>query len=102
LVGLCRLPHTNQDINNCIESYHGTRKKWLNEFTRGASGRRLICLMWRLKQFIVSHYMYIEEEKFKGFIQNKELKQLWVRVLKKPVKYPMMMYYNLHLWTIHG
>ena len=39
--------------------------------------------MWCLTITIVSHYMHIKEDKFKGCIQNKELKQLWVRVLRK-------------------
>jgi hypothetical protein len=83
LVGLRRLPHANQDTNNSIESYHGALKIWLSEFTRGASGRRLDWLVWRLTTFIVSHYIYIEEQKFKGFIPNKKVEAIVGKGIEK-------------------
>ena len=70
------LPHVNRNTNNNIESYHGAIKIWLSEFTRGTLEKILDKLVWRLTIFIIAPFMYIEEQKFKGFIPNKKIKAI--------------------------
>ena len=39
--------------------------------------------MWRLTKCIVSDYMYIEEQKFKGFIPNKKIEAIVDKGIEK-------------------
>ena len=98
------LLNTNKDTNNNIESYHDALKRWLSEFTRDASGRRLVWLMWRLTISIVFHYMYIEEHKFKDFNPNKKIEAIVGKGMEKVRSVlnddALRMYYNLYIWII--
>ena len=88
MVGLRRLPHANQDTNNNIESYHGVLKRWLSEFTRGASGRRLDWLVWRLTISIASHYIYIEETELRRLHSNKKIEAIVRKGIEKARNIP--------------
>jgi hypothetical protein len=41
MVGIRRVPHSNQDTQMGIESYHGALKRWLTFDTQGLRGRRI-------------------------------------------------------------
>jgi surface antigen len=67
MVGVRRVPHSNQDTQASIESYHGALKRWLVLDTKGLRGRRLDWLVWRLTTTIARHYMHTLEMEKKGF-----------------------------------
>jgi hypothetical protein len=66
MVGVRRVPHSNQDTQASIESYHGALKRWLALDTKGLRGRRLDWLVWRLTTTIARHYMHTLEMEKKG------------------------------------
>jgi hypothetical protein len=41
MVGVRRVPHSNQDTQVNIESYHGALKRWFVLDTKGLRGRRI-------------------------------------------------------------
>jgi hypothetical protein len=41
MVGLRQVPHSNQDTQASIESYHGALKCWFSLETKGLRGRRI-------------------------------------------------------------
>jgi len=41
MVGVRRVPHSNQNTQASIESYHGALKRWLAFDTKGFRGRRI-------------------------------------------------------------
>jgi hypothetical protein len=63
MVGVRRVPHSNQDTQVSIESYHGVLKCWLALDTKGLRGRRIDLLVWRLTTTIAHHYMHRLEMK---------------------------------------
>ncbi len=67
MVGIQMVPHSNQDTQASIESYHGVLKCWLALDTKGLRGRRIHWLVWRLTTTIARHYMHTLEMKKKGF-----------------------------------
>ncbi len=71
MVGVQRIPHSNQDIQTNIESYHGALKRWFALDTKDLRGRRIDWLVWRLTTTIAHHYMHTLEMKIRGFIKNK-------------------------------
>ena len=76
LVGLRHLPHANHDTNNSVESYHDALKRCITKKIE------FVSIVFEIS--IVFHNIYIDEQKFKGFIPNKKLKQLWIKILRKP------------------
>jgi hypothetical protein len=46
MVGVQRMPHSNQDTQAKIESYHGALKRWLALDTKGLRGHRIDWLVW--------------------------------------------------------
>jgi hypothetical protein len=46
MVGVQRVPHSNQNTQGNIESYHGALKRWLALDTKGLRGRRIDWLVW--------------------------------------------------------
>jgi hypothetical protein len=46
MVGVQKMPHSNQDTQARIESYHGSLKHWLALDTKGLRGRRIDWLVW--------------------------------------------------------
>jgi hypothetical protein len=41
MVGVQRVPTSNQDTQVSIESYHGVLKRWLALYIKGFKGRRI-------------------------------------------------------------
>ncbi len=72
MVGFCRVPHSNQDTQTSIKSYHGILKWWLSFETKYLSpGCCIDWLVWRLTMIMAQHYMHQAEMKRWGFIKNK-------------------------------
>jgi hypothetical protein len=46
MVGVQKMPHSNQDAQVSIESYHGALKRWLALDTKGLKGCRIDWLVW--------------------------------------------------------
>jgi hypothetical protein len=46
MVGVRRMPHSNQDTQASIESYHGALKRWLALDIKGLKGCRIDWLVW--------------------------------------------------------
>jgi hypothetical protein len=57
MVGVRKLPHSNQDTQASIESYHGVLKHWFVLDTKSLKGHRIDRLVWRLTTTIACHYM---------------------------------------------
>ncbi len=74
MVGVRRVPHSNQNTQVSIESYHGALKHWLALDTKG--GCRIDRLVWRLTTTIAHHYMHTLEMRKKGFIKNKVMEAI--------------------------
>jgi hypothetical protein len=79
MVGVRRVPHSNQDTQVSIESYHSALKRWLVLDTKGLRGCRIDWLVWRLTTTIACHYMHTLEMKKKGFIKYKVMKAIITR-----------------------
>jgi hypothetical protein len=45
MVGVQKMPHSNQDTQASIESYHGALKRWFAFDIKGLRGRRIDCLV---------------------------------------------------------
>ncbi len=71
MVGLQRVPHSNQDTQTSIEFYHGALKCWFSLETKGFRGQQIDWLLWRLTTTVARHYMHTVEMKKRGFIRNK-------------------------------
>jgi len=67
MVGVQRVPHSNQNIQTSIESYHGVVKHWFALDTKGFKGCRINWLVWQLITTIARHYMHTLEMKKKRF-----------------------------------
>ncbi len=76
MVGVRRVPHSNQNTKVSIESYHGALKCWLALDTKGLRGRRIDWLVWQLTTTITCHYMHTLEMKKRGFIKNKVMEAI--------------------------
>jgi hypothetical protein len=67
MVAIRRVPHSNQNTQANIESYHGALKGWLALYTKGPRGHIIDWLVWRLTTTIACHYMHTLEMKKKRF-----------------------------------
>jgi hypothetical protein len=76
MVGVRKVPHSNQNTQASIESYHGALKHWLGLDTKGLGGHRIGWLVWRLTTTIACHYMHTLEMKKRGFIKNKVMEAI--------------------------
>jgi len=65
------MPHSNQDTQASIESYHGALKHWFFFETRRLQGQQIDWFMWRLMTNVARHYVHIGEMKKCKFIKNK-------------------------------
>ncbi len=95
MVGLRRMPHSNQDTQTSIESYHGALKRWFSLETKGLRGRQIDWLVWRLMTTVVRHYMHTAEMKKREFIKNKVVE----RIVKTSVEKATLI---LHTNVTHG
>ncbi len=89
MVGVRRVPHSNQDTQANIESYHGALKRWLTLDTKGLRGCRINWLVWRLTTTIACHYMHTLEMKKRGFIKNKVMEAIITRSVEKVALIPL-------------
>ena len=71
LIGHRRNQHSNQYTTSSIGAYHGPLKRWMLVDNRDKRGRRIDFLVWRLTNFVVSHYMYMQSGKLNEFVLNK-------------------------------
>lgn len=76
LVGHRRNPHSNQDTQASIESYHAALKQWMKIDNHQLQCRRLGFLVWRLTTHVVTHYMYNHGKKLNGVVLNKRVKKI--------------------------
>jgi hypothetical protein len=65
MVGVQRVPHSNQDTQVNIESYHGALKRWFALDTKGLRGYTIDWLVWQLTTSITRHHMHTLEMKKK-------------------------------------
>ncbi len=63
MVGVRRMPRSNQNTQANIESYHGALKCWFALDTKSLKGRRIDWLVWRLTTTIVPLHAHIGNEK---------------------------------------
>jgi hypothetical protein len=70
MVGVRKMPHSSQDTQASIESYHGALTRWFVLDTKSFRGHRIDWLVWRLTTTIARHYMHTLEMKKKGFIKK--------------------------------
>ncbi len=70
MVGLWPVPHSNQDTQTSIESYHGALKHWSSLETKGLWGRWIDWLLWRSMTKLTKHYMHTTQMKKCRFIKN--------------------------------
>ncbi len=94
MVGVRRVPHSNQDTQASIESYHGALKHWLTLDTKGFRGHKINWLVWRLTTTIAHHYMHTLEMKKKGFIKNKVMEAIITRSVEKTTLIPLSHVYQ--------
>jgi hypothetical protein len=73
MVGVRRMPHSNQNTYANIESYHGALKCWFTLDTKGLRRHRFDWLVWQLTTTIAHHYMHTLE---RGFIKNKVMEAI--------------------------
>jgi hypothetical protein len=94
MAGVRRMPHSNQNTQVSIESYHGVLKHWLALDTKGLKGCRIDWLVWRLTTTIARHYMHTLEMKKKGFIKNKVMEAIITRSVEKAAIIPFTHVYQ--------
>jgi hypothetical protein len=94
MVGVRKVPHSNQNTQASIESYHGALKRWFALDTKGFRGHRIDWLVWRLTTTIARHYMHTLEMKKKGFIKNKLWRPLLHEVWKRQPLFHLAMCTN--------
>ncbi len=83
MVNVRKMPHSNQDTQANIESYHGVLKCGFVLNTKGLGRRKIDWLVWRLITTIAHHYMHTLEMKKKGFIKNKVMEAIITRNVEK-------------------
>jgi hypothetical protein len=94
MVGVRKMPHSNQDTQASIESYHSALKHWLALDTKGFKWHRIDWLVWRLTTTIAHHYMHTLEMKNRGFIKNKVMEAIITRSVQKATPIPLTHVYQ--------
>jgi hypothetical protein len=61
MVRFRQVPHSNQDTQALIESYHGALKHLFSLKTKGLRGQRIDWLVWKLTITITKQYMHTTE-----------------------------------------
>jgi hypothetical protein len=88
MVGVQQVPHSNQDPQTNIGSYHGALKHWFALDIKGLKGCRTNWLVWQLTTTIVRHYMHTLEMKKKGFIKKKVMHAIVTQNVEKATLIP--------------
>jgi hypothetical protein len=99
MVGVQRVPHSNQNTRTNIESYHGVLKCWFALYTKGLRMRRIDWLVWQLTTTIARNYMHTLKMKKKGFIKNKVMEAIITRSVEKETFIPFTHVYQPTLET---
>ncbi len=68
MVGFCQVPHSNQDTQANIESYHGALKHWFSCDIKGFKGRGGSLRLW--------HNTTCTEQRWKNVMKNKVVQWL--------------------------
>ncbi len=66
------MPHSNQDIQANIESYHGALKHWFAFDTKGLRRHKINWSVWQLTTAIAHYYMHTLEMKKKKRFHKKQ------------------------------
>ncbi len=83
MVGVRKMPHSNQDTQVSIESYRGALKRWLALDTKGFREHKIDWLVWWLTTTIAHDYMHTLEMKKRGFIKTRLWRPLLHEVWKR-------------------
>ncbi|KAG0593276.1 hypothetical protein KC19_1G317700 [Ceratodon purpureus] len=106
LIGHRRNPHSNQDTQASIESYHAALKRWMKIDNHQLRGRRMDSLVWRLTNPIETHYMYNDGRKSNGFVLNKHVEKIVASGIAKAKAIPIEHVRRHHaiegLWQVHS
>ncbi len=94
MVGVRKVPHSNQDTQTNIESYHGALKRSLTLDTKSLRGCRIDWLVWQLITTITCHYMHTLKMKKKGFIKNKVMEAIITQSVEKAAHIPLTHVYQ--------
>ena len=70
-----KFPHSNQDTNNAIESYHGYIKQKYLEEKNNACHRRVDWLIYILLTKVVLYYIHMQRLKEVGFIRPRKIEE---------------------------
>ncbi len=88
------MPHSNQQTQTTIESYHGALKGWFILNTKGFKRHKIDWLVWWLTTTIVCHYMHTLEMKKRGFIKNKVMEAIVTWSVEKATFIPLTHVYQ--------
>ncbi len=88
MVGFRQVPHSNQDTQASIESYHGALKHWFSLETKGLQSWWIDWLVWKLTTTIAKHYMHTTEMKKRRFIKNKVVERIVKMSVEKATLIP--------------
>jgi hypothetical protein len=94
MVGVQKVPHSNQDTQVNIETYHGALKHWFALDTKGFRGHKIDWLVWQLTTTIAHHYMHTLEMKKRGFIKNKVMEVTITQSVEKVTLNPLTHVYQ--------
>jgi hypothetical protein len=94
MVGVRKVPNSNQDTQSNVESYHGALKHWFALDRKGLGRHRIDWLVWQLITTIARHYMHTLEMKKKGFIKNKVMEAIITRSVEKATLIPFTHVYQ--------
>jgi len=88
MVGLCWMPHPNQDSQASIKSYDGALKRWFYFETKALRGCYIDQLVWKLTMIVAWHYMHQTKMKRQGFKKNKVVAWLVATNVEKTLLIP--------------
>jgi hypothetical protein len=94
MVGVQKVPHSDQNTQTNIESYHGALKHWFALDTKSLRRHRIDWLVWQLTTTIAHHYMHTLEMKKKGFIKNSVMEAIITRSVEKATLIPLTHVYQ--------
>ena len=83
LVGQLKNPHSNQNTQASIESYHAALKQWIKIENHKLQGQRMDFLVWRITTYVVIYNMYNHVKKLNGFVLNKRVEKIMANDITK-------------------
>jgi hypothetical protein len=88
------VPHSNQDTQATIESYHGALRRWFILDTKDFRRHKIDWLVWRFTTTIAHHYIHTLEMKKKCFIKNKVMEATVTWSVEKTTLIPLTHVYQ--------